>query len=678
VQNKYDQVPVVLLDRLKDILSFADIVADKLVADKLVCDEMDLLEDIIPRMYEVMHRVATFSCDSVKRTVGDSTYWKTIGEVDRELTRVVEDFGRAVNVEALHRTKETGNHPLSDSLPIHDSQQFHVEQQLLLSRLKDVKTDYDRDLCCMEGTRKSLLGEIIAWVTNGLEQTDGGNTYWIYGLPGIGKTSLAHSLCSRLHDKEQLAGAFFCQRDDQELRDPSNILPTLVHKLTILFPPFRRIVADYLDNDPNVTLESMGPTIFLYFIRKLPRLPKKTLVFVIDALDECGSTQSRPGILNALTEAASRAPWLKFIITSRPEVDIQRFFDDPTQLSHLRYDLASDNETTSDLRIFAEYRFNRMASSRCLQSPWPEPSLLHRVISQASGLFIFIETLALALEHGHEPTKLLGATSQDSSSPGMTSLYRLYSRIVRARRVQRNAEFRRMIGVLLATAPYRPLCEETIAELAGVRPDVVKMWVDDLGSILYRDEGASGGVRFRHLSISDFFVSDDCQADYQVNLQGANTELGIACLDTMVEQLRFNICELQDSRLANADVKDLGSRIKENISDALQYSSLYWSNHLCFTPDIGERRVWDKLRKFFEGPHALYWVEILSITGMLGIGVPSLRELTSKLVKVGTAPACYDWDFKVSLTLYRIRTRQFWKESRMFVVLCSSFALRSL
>ena len=530
----------------------------------------------------------------------------------------------------------------------------------------------------MEGTRKSLLGQIIAWVTNGLDQTDGRNIYWIYGIPGIGKTSLAHSICTSLHDKEQLAGAFFCQRDDQELREPSNILRTLIRKLAILFPPLRRTVAEYLRNYPNVTLESMRLTLFLDFIRELPHPPNKTLVFVIDALDECGSTQSRPGVLNALTEVAAHAPWLKVIITSRPEVDILRFFDDPTQLSHLRYDLATDKETTSDLRLFAEYRFNRVTSSKFLQSPWSGQLLLDGVISRAAGLFIFIETLALALEHCYEPNKLLGAILQDSSSPGLTSLYRLYSRIVRARRVQRNAEFRRMIGVLLIAAPYRPLCEETIAELAGVRPDLVKMWVEDLRSMFYRDAGASGGIRFRHVSILDFFVNGDCQGDYQVNLRDANMFLGIACLDKMVEQLRFNICGFEDSRLANADVKDLASRIKENISDALQYSSLYWSNHLCCTPNIGERRVRDKLRKFFEGPYALFWVEVLSILGMLGIGVPSLRELAWKLVKVSTAPSCCDGDSEAILTCSRIRMRHFWKEFRMFVVSWSSSAPPSL
>ena len=541
------------------------------------------------------------------------------------------------------------------------SQQSRVEQHLLLSRLKDVKTGYDRDLCCMEGTRKSLLEQIIAWAINGSEQTDGRNTYWIYGLPGIGKTSFAHSICASLHDKEQLAGAFFCQRDDQDLREPRNILPTLVRKLAILYPPFRSIVAECLRNDPNMTPESMRPTLFLEFIRKLPRPPKKNLVFVIDAFDECGSIQSRPGVLQVLTDATRHAPWLKVIITSRQEVDIQRFFDSSTLLSHLRYDLTADKDTTSDLRIFAESRFDRVASNCCLKSPWPERSLLDGVISRAEGLFIFIETLALALERCYEPTKLLTATLQNSSSHGLTSLYGLYTSIVRARRVQSNVEFRRMIGVLLISSPYRPLCEETIAELAGVEPHVVKMWVEDLGSMFYREEGASGGIRVRHLSISDFFVSDDSQADYHVNLRDANLQLGIACLEKMVEQLRFNICGLEDSRLANAGVKDLASRIKENISDALQYCSLYWSNHLCFTPDTDEGRVWDMLREFFKGPYALFWIEVLSIMGMLRIGVPSLRALTSKLVKVRTALVCCNGDSKAILTCSRIRIRNFWK-----------------
>ena len=50
------------------------------------------------------------------RTAGGSAYQEAIKEMDIELTKVVEDFDRAVNVEALRRTKETGEHALSQSL----------------------------------------------------------------------------------------------------------------------------------------------------------------------------------------------------------------------------------------------------------------------------------------------------------------------------------------------------------------------------------------------------------------------------------------------------------------------------------------------------------------------------------------------------------------------------------
>jgi hypothetical protein len=125
-QNKFDQMPSGLLDRVKRILPFANI-----VAEEIVCEETDILEKIIPRMFEVMHRVAKVSCDYVRhgrwspngicmhvliivaRTAGGPAYQEKLEEMDRELTGVIEDFNRAVNVEALRRTKETGE----DSLP---------------------------------------------------------------------------------------------------------------------------------------------------------------------------------------------------------------------------------------------------------------------------------------------------------------------------------------------------------------------------------------------------------------------------------------------------------------------------------------------------------------------------------------------------------------------------------
>jgi hypothetical protein len=599
-------------------------------------------------------------------------------EMDGELANVIEDFLRAVDVEALRLAKRIGMYKWSQyrvSLFSVVHVEHHaelVDEERLLNRLGPIKTGYHQGLRCMEGTRKSRIKGIVDWVANkseekGLPQS---NTYWIYGLPGIGKTSLAHSICASLHEQGQLAGAFFCRRDDPNLSEPRHILPTLIYKLAGVFPSFRTNVAKCLRNDSNLTPESMKDSFFLDLLDNLPKPPNDFFVFVIDAFDECGNNRSRPALLKLLTNAAARVPWLKIIMASRPEADIQRFFD---QSSYLQYDLATDQEASHDLRTFAQSEFDLIAPQWYLPTPWPEESLLNRIISRANGLFIFIRTLVLSLEHCEEPTEILQAASEDSGGAGLEALYKLYSSILNSRIVHRKPEFRRMIGVLLTAAPYRALCEETIAELAGVESKFVKKWVDDLSSLLYRDEGTNRGIRVRHLSISEFLVIDDCPCDYQINRQDANVQLGIACLKTMVHQLRFNICGLEDSRLANANIQDLPSRIRENISDCLQYSSLYWSNHLCFAPDNNDRRVWDSLEEFFEGLCPLFWIEGLSILGMVPMGAPSIR-LVMSWAKVSPAPVCI-W---VILIGSRMEIRPFLREFRTFAVSSSPFAPPSL
>ena len=274
-----------------------------------------------------------------------------------------------------------------------------------------------------------------------------------------------------------------------------------------------------------------------------------------------------------------------------------------------------------------------------LPTPWPEESDFNKVISQASGLFIFIKTLVLDLKHCENPKKSLKAVLQSSAGTGLESLFELYSSILKSQIAPNNTEFQQVIGVLHATAPYCTLRDETVAELAGVELFFVKRWVDALSSLLYQDDAADQGIRVRHLLVYDFFVSDHC--DYRVNVREADVQLGITCIKTMILQLRFNICKLEDSQLANADIKDLPSRVRKSISDPLQYSCLHWTNHLRFPPETHDDHalVLGTLKKFFEGLYPLFWIEVLSIMGMVSIGAPSLRRLIS-WIRVSKSPAC--------------------------------------
>ena len=56
-------MPSALLDRLQRILPLGE-----KVAEDVVCEETDILEKAIQRMFEVMRKVAEFSCHYVKGT----------------------------------------------------------------------------------------------------------------------------------------------------------------------------------------------------------------------------------------------------------------------------------------------------------------------------------------------------------------------------------------------------------------------------------------------------------------------------------------------------------------------------------------------------------------------------------------------------------------------------------
>ena len=123
-------MPLDLLDRLERILFFADKVADE-ISD----EETEILKKTISKMFKVMEKVAECSCDYVKRgrfgeqsallnfamlmiaerTLSGLAHPHRIEEMSKELTKVIEDFDRAMDVETLRRVKESSKHqPQSD------------------------------------------------------------------------------------------------------------------------------------------------------------------------------------------------------------------------------------------------------------------------------------------------------------------------------------------------------------------------------------------------------------------------------------------------------------------------------------------------------------------------------------------------------------------------------------
>ena len=130
-KNRYDQMPSSLLDQLQRILPLTGKVTDEIVGE-----EADILDELMPRMFKVMQEIAEFLCEYVKRgrfgrrspcwisqvlmiaeRTGDALLYSKDKEMieilSEELTSVIEDFLRAVDVETLRLAKKLGKLTLS-------------------------------------------------------------------------------------------------------------------------------------------------------------------------------------------------------------------------------------------------------------------------------------------------------------------------------------------------------------------------------------------------------------------------------------------------------------------------------------------------------------------------------------------------------------------------------------
>jgi hypothetical protein len=488
----------------------------------------------------------------------------------------------------------------------------------------------------MDGTREALLNNIVEWA---LRPSSPGpesqpsvseSVYWLYGIPGVGKTSVAHSLCARLHEKRRLGGSFFCRRDDLNLSNPSYVLPTLICKLAGTWRPFKKVIAERLRDDEHLNRNSAGYTLFSKLVDSLKTSPPNTLVLVIDALDECGDSQGRNLILTGLLNVCSRINWLKVIITSRQEQDIEASFK---RLEHtcryLSKDLKEDDKTEDDIRLYVQDKFSSIAQKRHLEKDWPGEARTEGTVSRSGGLFIFVDTLWRLLKDDLDPDERLTQALSSTSKDALTSLYDLYSSAIESRIGKNKKIFRTAMEIVVTVGQYRPLCDESVAQLAGLSRNVITALVDELSSLLYRDTIVNGGIRVRHLSIIDFLTGMECTPELRVDIEQANRSVGISCVGIMTRELRFNICELESSLVANEDIKDMKDRIDQRISDALQYSCIYWSNHLCHNMDTQDPDVYRALDRLVDTSKLLYWIEVLSLMGKVPVGESSVRRLLS-------------------------------------------------
>ena len=104
-------------------------------------------------------------------------------------------------------------------------------------------------------------------------------------------------------------------------------------------------------------------------------------------------------------------------------------------------------------------------------------------------------------------------------------------------------------------------------------------------------------------------------------------EILLGCLRLMEKRLEKNICNLDDYTILS-EVKVSSIHKKAYIGGGLEYACKFWTKHLLeisgSNPHAEE--VGKAIDKFFT-VHLLHWIEVLAITGNLGVGVYAMNDI---------------------------------------------------
>src|SRR4051794_18713459 len=80
---------------------------------------------------------------------------------------------------------------------------------------------------CTEYTRTEAVSNVTEWVRD----LEGPSIFWMNGMAGTGKTTIACTLSEILKHGNRLAATFFCTRTTAECRDVTRIIPTIAYQL---------------------------------------------------------------------------------------------------------------------------------------------------------------------------------------------------------------------------------------------------------------------------------------------------------------------------------------------------------------------------------------------------------------------------------------------------------------
>ncbi|KAG8707345.1 hypothetical protein FRC08_000568 [Ceratobasidium sp. 394] len=512
-----------------------------------------------------------------------------------------------------------------------------VDEQATENRLKNLPNSPDakynsseaanlRRGECTKDTRVELLDELHGWACDDKSQ----RIYWLNGMAGTGKTTVAYSLCRRLQSSEKLAASFFCSRQLPECRRVKFIVPTISYQLSLFSLPFRYALSQALAANPdahNQPLIDQFRQLILEPLDKAKESLPTDLIVVIDALDECEDDEGVGRILNVLLSHAHDLP-LKFFVASRPDAKILDRMRNP-QEGHLPVELRlhelERSTVQQDIRTFLATELEP-----CMTL---SPADLGALVERSGVLFIYAATVVRYLgshnfARGAKRLKEVLNVSTGSSSGSDKDIGALYSAILKLAfddpdlTESDKTEMKLVLDTVICA--QEPLSAGVIAGLLGLDSEAsVFAALRPLHSVLQVSD-TTHIVTTLHESFPDYLLNETRSNTFHCDAKRQNARLAQLCFDQInIPSPPFNICNLESSYVFDKDVPDLANRVEKAISEDLFYACRYWDAHVRSAKESQD--IASMLFDFLSN-RLLLWMEVMNLKGCIYDGRTMLHQ----------------------------------------------------
>jgi NACHT domain len=527
---------------------------------------------------------------------------------------------------------------------------LNANQLYVVDRLKAVegaafnsrREEYETE--CHPGTRVDTLDRIDEWANS----AEGKCIFWLNGMAGTGKSTISRTVARKLSNSQSLGASFFFKRDAGERSNAARLVTTIASQLAEHLPSMSEHVRKAIEAYPRVddeTVKEKFEKLILEPLRKVDKGPKtslRTLVIVIDALDECDQENDVADIIDLLLKTKqSLSIQLKFFVTSRPEVPIRNKFDD---IGGFHDDVALHEVPGSvikdDISLFLKHSLEEfrdkpsVRKGQKLPVDWPGQEKIEKLVEMAIPLFIFattairfIEDLRLRGDPNSRLENILEYKALDHTSKfGATYLPALHQMLYGLEGEDKShalKEFGHIVGSIVVLA--NPLSAVSLASLLGILIKDVDNRLYWLHSVLNVPSESGNPVTLFHLSFRDFLVHPDKRAnEFWVNEREANKELASKCLDLMSKTLTKDICNQEKPGTLRESIGK--ETIDRCLAPQLQYACLYWVQHL--QKSDAQLSDNDPVHDFLQ-KHLLHWFEALGWMGKISDGIHVIATLES-------------------------------------------------